>query len=79
MSNRIIASLGSMRYSKSVDAIGHARGGYITEQHRRAAGQARAFTCQIHWQPGGNKLAVASVVTADREQSYFARFATSYQ
>lgn len=79
MSNRTTASLGPMRYSKSADAIRHARGGYITEQHRRATGQARAFTCQIHWQPGGNKLAVASVATADREQSYFARLAAAYQ
>lgn len=38
MSNRVAASLGSMRYFKSTDAIRHARRGCTTEQHRRATG-----------------------------------------
>lgn len=79
MSDRAVASLGSMRDPESADAVGHARGGCPAKQHRRAAGQAGAFACQIHWQPGRDKLAVTSVATTDREQSHSTGFTAAHQ
>lgn len=65
--------------SESANAVGYARGSCAAEQHRGAAGQAGAFACQIHRQPGGDKPALASVTSADREQSHSAWSAAAHQ
>lgn len=74
-----VSSSAAVCDSEPANAVGHARGNCTAEQHCGVAGQARAFACQVHRQSGRDKFTLASVTSADREQSHSARSPTTHQ